>query len=165
MMTYARHNPQVMSKDQAYKLEQVRSQPGPYSNVVLGLNPPFGVHSRLAVRFIAHRLDTQPRLIVLIVPQASDGFNCHPPLELCAYGEAVYPLQALTPLRRAINDGADLLVVEDTKFRGGGGCARSACTPAGVTLLQPRGSRDASTGRLLTARSPLHPSPRGRERG
>jgi len=59
-----------MSRGQV-PLGQPASRVFSHSNVVLGLNPPFGVASKLAVRFIAHRLDTQPRIIVLIVPQAT----------------------------------------------------------------------------------------------
>jgi hypothetical protein len=52
-------------------LSQPSSWAYSHSNVVLGLNPPFGVASKLAVKFIRHRLDTQPRLIVLIVPMTT----------------------------------------------------------------------------------------------
>ena len=39
------------------------------SNIVIGLNPPFGVRNAMAIKFIKHGLQFRPRLIVLIVPQ------------------------------------------------------------------------------------------------
>ncbi|KAM7492749.1 hypothetical protein LguiA_035670 [Lonicera macranthoides] len=47
----------------------------PGSQLIMGLNPPFGVHASLANKFINKALEFRPKLIVLIVPQETERLD------------------------------------------------------------------------------------------
>ncbi|KAD6454149.1 hypothetical protein E3N88_08855 [Mikania micrantha] len=49
------------------------------SRLVMGLNPPFGVHASLANKFIDHALKFKPKLIILIVPKETRRLDCKSP--------------------------------------------------------------------------------------
>jgi len=50
-------------------LSETNLDPKVPTHIVVGLNPPFGVKSAMAIKFIQHSLQFMPRVIVLIVPQ------------------------------------------------------------------------------------------------
>ncbi|XP_022877659.1 protein ENHANCED DOWNY MILDEW 2-like [Olea europaea var. sylvestris] len=47
----------------------------PGSNLIMGLNPPFGVHASLANKFISKALEFKPKLLILIVPQETQRLD------------------------------------------------------------------------------------------
>ncbi|KAJ4725194.1 protein ENHANCED DOWNY MILDEW 2-like [Melia azedarach] len=53
------------------------------SQLIMGLNPPFGVKAALANKFIKKALEFNPKLLILIVPPETERLDCKkPPYEL-----------------------------------------------------------------------------------
>ncbi|XP_028758483.1 protein ENHANCED DOWNY MILDEW 2-like isoform X3 [Neltuma alba] len=53
------------------------------SKLIMGLNPPFGVHGKDANMFVKKALEFQPKLLILIVPPDTERLdNNQPPYDL-----------------------------------------------------------------------------------